>query len=383
MIKEDTDKTDTTATAATADTTDKTDKSTSNIYDNCNHVILFHNTLLKFLTYMLNVFKGNRRNVKLIKKAIKYYSEYQKRDEYIKLLNSRLEPHREYISRYDEGIFSDDYNTGSMKLVPGLDFKLLFKYLYTEEGQNEFKNVRIHATKKSTDTPIEDTDTHIEDTTNNTDIPIEDADTISTEDTILSIKKSIFNNFQRLYIISTLAIAQIDKFNRVMHKQEKILLNMIDNLNIDQDVKEKLKHMKNDDDEDDTSGIDMTQLQDLLGEDNLLINLAKDISNDLNIDKELEDKPMETIKALFANDGKKIRELIVKVTDKLQSKIKSGEVSEKDIRESAVNMKSKMSKITSKFKGPTKKVAEEMRKHGFDVPENIFGEDAADTADTK
>lgn len=164
---------------------------------------------------------------------------------------------------------------------------------------------------------------------------------------IKNIKKALFNHLHAIYITSELSMNQINKFNIGIKKQKDLLLDMLNNLKIDDKIKERVDELRKEDEtnESNDSTDFMGKLQELLGEDNFLLELAKEISEEININDSISDDPTETIKNLFADDGKKIQELIMKLTEKLDEKIKSGKFTHEKLFEEAQKIKNKVSSL--------------------------------------
>jgi hypothetical protein len=286
-----------------------------------------------------------------------------------------MDPHVKYISQYDEGIFTDDYQTGPLNLLPELDFREIWSLL----NGSDFEATLLNGTKKS-----------------------------------------VFNHLQTIYISASMALDQIGAFNKNMEKQKALLLNMVENLKLGDEVKKRMEEMKQAEEAEAAKGSssgsgmpglgsllsglgglgglggaagglgDMDKISSLFGEDNFVFQLAKDIVNELDMGNDELEGPMDSIMSLFANDGKKIQDLIVKVGDKLEKKIASGEIDKDRLYKDAQRMKEKLSSVApglsdmindGGFTAPLKKHWETMSdedKQAFaDVPdilEKPFGE---------
>jgi hypothetical protein len=106
---------------------------------------------------------------------------------------------------------------------------------------------------------------------------------------------------------------------------------------------------------------DFDKISELFGEDNFVFQLAKDIVGELDMGTDELEGPMESIMSLFANDGKKIQDLIVKVGDRLERKIASGEIDKERLFKDAQQMKDKLSSVAPGL-------SEMMNVSSFDVP---------------
>jgi hypothetical protein len=290
-----------------------------NIHDNCKQVILFHNNLCKFFKSLKGVLPECSV---LLKDTISLYKT-QPRAEYTANLKSLMEPHMKYISIYDEGIFTDDYAEGKLELLPGLNFREIWDLLNDEDFSNDV-------------------------------------------DLLKSTKRSIFNHLQTIYISATMAVDQIGVFNRNMDKQKTLLMNMIENLKLNDEVKKRMEEMKEQEAAAESKGglgglgglsglaglagglpglSGIEGLTSMFGDDNFIYKLAQDIVSELDMGNEDMENPLSAIMSLFANDGKKIQDLIVKVGNKLEEKIASGEIDRDKLLSDAQKMKDHLATV--------------------------------------
>jgi len=343
--------------------------SLDSMHDKCKQVILFHNNLCKFFKALKGVLPECST---LLKPTITNYKQTP-RVEYISKLKTLMDDHVKYISQYDEGIFTDDYHTGELYLLPELDFRKLWDLVNTSEGFDD-------SLRSST-------------------------------------KKSIFNHLQTIYISANMALDQIGAFNKNMEKQKALLMNMIDNLKLGDEVKKRMEELKHTEDAEaaksssssipglggllsglgglgglglgDLGASGLGDITSMFGEDNFVFQLAKDIVNELDMGNTELEGPMDSIMSLFANDGKKMQDLIVKVGDKLEQKIASGEIDKERLYKDAQAMKDKLSAVApglgdmindGSFTNPLKEhfesLSEEDKQQYADIPailEKPFG----------
>jgi hypothetical protein len=324
------------------------------MHDKCKQVILFHNNLCNFFKALKGVLPECSV---LLKPTIAKYKRVA-RVEYITELKSLMEPHIQYISEYDGGIFTDDYKQGGFQLLPELNFKQVWDLLESSDFDDELRS---------------------------------------------STKTKIFNHLQTLYISASMGLEQIGAFNKNMEKQKSLLMNMIENLKIGDEVKKRMEEMKQTEDAAAAKGgsfpglgslpglggllggagaagmPDFDKISELFGEDNFVFQLAKDIVGELDMGTDEFEGPMESIMSLFANDGKKIQDLIVKVGDRLERKIASGEIDKERLFKDAQQMKDKLSSVAPGL-------SEMMNVSSFDVPikqhyESLSEEDKQKYAD--
>ncbi len=273
-------------------------ESDKQIYDKCKKVVEFHNHLIRFLSMLKNTFP---EMVKRIGKCYKYYTSVS-RATYINKIIMLMEPHIKHISEYDEGIFSSDYVKGKLQFIVGLDFKEIFKIIESDDFDGELRETTI---------------------------------------------KHIFNHLQSIYVLAQMANSQVSDFNAAVTKQKKFMINMLKNVNMDEQLKKQLEKIAEEEaSEENGHGMDAFKkfgdmFKDIFGDENNFISkLAKDISNDLELGNGC-DNPVEAITELFANNGEKLQELIIKIGDNLKTKIEKGEITQEEI----TNMTSKVSNI--------------------------------------
>ncbi len=275
----------------------------TSVYDKCKQVIVFHNHLLKFFKSLKETLPDT---VVLLSKAVLYYKCHSRYDYIVQLLNN-FEKHLECINSYSEIIFSESYSD-VLILIPDLDLRVIWSIL-------------------------EQADTNVYD--------------------IKSIKKTIFNHLQALYITGQLAMDQINKMNNSFKKQKDILLDMFKNLNIDEKIKSRVDELRKEEEEAEKTGsnLDPTEmiknLQDLIGEDNLLTKLAQELTDEINLNDIISDDPKEVITKLFADNGKKLQELIMTVADKIDQKIKNKEISKEQLQQESSKLYGKFNKFTN------------------------------------
>ncbi len=279
----------------------------NNMHDKCKHVVMFHNNLCKFLRALKGVLPEYAGAIKV---AVDHYKSMS-RASYLKEVHALLTPHIQHVSEYDEGIFTSDYGKDPLYLLPQLDFREIWNLLDGEDFQSE---------------------TELQEAT----------------------KKSIFNHLQTIYVSCEMALDQVQLFNKNIEKQKTFLMNMLDNLKLDETLKERIAQMKEEEasaEKNNDSGFSMSKLAELFGEDNLVYKVAKEVADELDLGKEDIDNPVDAITELFANDGRKLRDLIVTVTDKIEQKVQSGEVDKEILINDARKMKDKLSGFIGKIPG--------------------------------
>lgn len=265
----------------------------SSVHDQCKRVVEFHNHLTRFLSVLK---KTMPEMTKRVSKCYKYYKSVP-REKYIKSVIELMQPHIKHISEYDEGIFSDDYKTGKLCFIVGLDFKQVFNIIESDDFEDELRD---------------------------------------------STKKHIFNHLQSIYVSAELAVRQVTDFNAAMVKQKEFLINMLKNVNLDEQLKEKLEKIANEESDESGFGMDsLKQISEIFDEDNFISKLAKDVTEELELGNG-RDNPVESITDLFANNGEKLQELLIKIGDKIEEKIQTGEITQEQLVDEATKMKNKV-----------------------------------------
>ena len=267
----------------------------NSMHDQCKRVVEFHNHLTRFLSVLK---KTIPEMTKRVSKCYRYYKSVP-REKYIKKVIELMQPHIKHISEYDEGIFSNDYRTGKLCFIVGLDFKQIFNIIESYDFDDELRD---------------------------------------------STKKHIFNHLQSIYVSAELAVRQVTDFNAAMVKQKEFLINMLKNVNLDEQLKEKLEKIASEEAVGDGSGFGMDSLKkisEIFGEDNFISKLAKDVTDELELGNGC-DNPVESITDLFANNGEKLQELLIKIGDKIEEKVQKGEITQEQLVEEATKMKNRV-----------------------------------------
>lgn len=323
------------------------------VHDKCKQVIAFHNHVVKFFKSLTDACPEFKHN---IAKCAKYYRGAE-RSKYITKTISLMSPHISRIAQYDEGIFSNDYHHGSMKLLPGLDMKEIFTFINESPDFSRSESAEI--------------------------------------------KKTIFNHLQSIYVTAQLADGQINKFNTAMNKQKQMLIDMLKNLNLDTTLKERVDQISAEDTRKEAEnsilnqlmkgmgmatstggagGLNLEKLGELFGEDNFIFQIAKDIADSINMDGDGDsglNGPVDAINSLFANNGQKLQELIVMISEKIEQKIKNGEIDQDKFMADAHKMRENVEELVgggaeggmnSMFKRNYDELSSELQTKYSDIP---------------
>ena len=271
-------------------TTATANKEHKTIYDECKDVAVFSKHMMRFFNYVMSLTELAELHP-TIRRAYKFYIKEDKK-QYILKLHSVMEPHIKLISQYDEGIFSNDYTEGSMKLIPGIDFKLIYRKLSSN----------------------------------------------------FAYKKQLFIHLQTIYISAEMAKNQLCKFGKVLQKQKAFMFNMIKNLNLDDTIKAKIEQLEKEDEENEDSGASwfnfdkLSELKEIFGDDNPITKLIKEIMLEVNTDG-------ITAEGISTNFADKIQNLIKVFLSKIQKKFMSGEISMASLSKDLEDIIEKVSKV--------------------------------------
>lgn len=283
------------------------------MHDKCKSVIVFHNNLSKFFKALKGVLP---EYVGTIRSCISYYKSVS-RVTYLQEVQTLLDPHIKHISQYDNGIFTDDYSVGPRYLLPKMDFREI--WLLLDKEDEEFEDDVTFRTKT---------------------------------------KKTIFNHIQSIYVSVHMALNQITVFNKNIEKQKTFLMEMLENLQLDDTIKARIEEMKAEEmkaEEAKTNkssgGFSLDKLGDMFGQDNFVFQLAKDVAEELEIGGDNIENPVEAITALFADNGRKLQDLIVAVGDKIEQKVQSGAIDKNKLLADAKTMKDKLEGFMGKIPG--------------------------------
>ncbi len=108
---------------------------------------------------------------------------------------------------------------------------------------------------------------------------------------------------------------------------------------IDDDVSTLLKRLKI------IKLVDDKSAQSPFGENNMICNLAKEISNEIDTSKINIDKPEDVLKLMdFSSSNNIVGDIIKKVSSKIHDKINTGELKQEDLFGEAINMMNMMNK---------------------------------------
>jgi hypothetical protein len=156
---------------------------------------MLHNVLTKFFQALKGAVP---EYIEPLRKAIRTYKG-ETRESYIKQVHKLMTPHIKHISEYDVAMVSDDYIRGPLYLLPDVDIKELFATIDATDMDSEEKN---------------------------------------------KTQRKVFSHFQNIYVANETALAQVTNFNKAIDKQRDFLLNMLENMQLDDTLKERVEQLK-------------------------------------------------------------------------------------------------------------------------------------------
>jgi hypothetical protein len=288
----------------------------ASIHDQCRDVVCFHNSLCNFFKALKSALPETKDTLRV---AMTVYRNTVRAD-YIRQTSALMAPHAQAIAEYNEILFTpDDSAVSTVMLLPGMDFLTIWQALTTAP----------------------------------------DADPEFVRDT----KKQIFNHLQIIYIWAVRAEAKITLFDRNLQRQRELLENMLQNMKLNPQIKGQMEKLAKEEAE--AAKAQATGLGGLGGlggvggggglegltkwleqEDNFVIQMAKEIAEELDLGKEDLDSPVTVITELFSNGGQRLREIMYKIQDKLQQKLASGQLDKKQIILDTLKMKAAMERQT-------------------------------------
>ena len=264
------------------------------------HQLQFNNYLVSFIEQLQKVVSTEHK--KLLKKYYKYYRKHVDRGErieFIKEFIDYLSKYNKEISTCDEGLFSEEpeyYPNKHIQLLKGIDFKEIW------------------------------------------------CSSLITEKT----KESIWQFLRTLYVIGSYVLKETKRFTELLKKQHDIINNIMHSLKLEQKIKDDAERLNEEElKKVEETGFNFSNLTDLLGENNLITEMAMEIAKELNLPNEKLSDPFEAMSLLFGHDGSKLQEIISIVGHKLHEKMQKGGISEEQLLSDAKKMNEQ---LVSKFK---------------------------------
>jgi hypothetical protein len=152
-----------------------------------------------------------------------------------------------------------------------------------------------------------------------------------------------------------------------LSEEERTFLNIIECLTIEKKVeKNKDKPDSDDDDDNSSSGFNINDIKDTFESmqnelfEGQIGTLAKEIADEIDINKLKLDNPMSILKSVVNgsfdenNDESGVSSLVKNISNKVQSKLATGELDENKLYEEAKTVINKFSKLTGQGKGKGK-----------------------------
>jgi hypothetical protein len=210
--------------------------------------------------------------------------------EYIKQFMVGIEPHIKYVSVQDESIFSNDYGTESLYLVPKIDFKLFWNSELTDKT-----------------------------------------------------KDSVWKYLQALFIIGYSLLESDGKLPKSVKKHSGLIQDFVENLKLDKTIEQGIQDGIGAEIEpvDNGPNIDISEL---FGGDNIIAQIAQELSEEIKLPKEITDKlgdkpdPLAAIGMLFGENTSHLQDILAKVGEKMEQKMQDKEISQDELMNSAMQM---------------------------------------------
>ena len=275
-------------------------------FDKCHHLKVFCKLLTKFINELKTLLKkqtsSNQSLQKHINTCIKYYKSAN-RIKYVQQYVDNFELHSGKILENNAFIFNPDYlktkHTKELTIIPGLDLCKINSAIevhYNDDTSGKYSKTLRH----------------------------------------------VFNYLNSMYINACKALKEADVKRKQATKQQRLLVEVFKNLNLEHELKSQIKDIEEEEGEFDMKK-SMDQLKEIFGEDSTVIVLIRELVQEIESeDIDMED-PLEVLNALFGADGERFEIIMKRIEKKLRTKIASGEI---DINK----MKADMMKAQQKVK---------------------------------
>jgi hypothetical protein len=265
------------------------------------HQIQFNNCLAEFIQKMQKLFPADKR---LLSKYYKYYREFVdhgKRVKFIEEFIQYLSKYNKEISLRDEGLFSEEsnyYPSKTIQLMKGIDFKRLWR----QEGLSD------------------------------------------------GSKESIWKYLQTLYLIGTFVLKESNKYKDFLKNQQRVIDSLLENIKNEKQIQAEVAQLEKKEAKEASSGSGLGDLNfgDIFDENNVIIQIAKEIAGEFNLSPEMSGNPLQAIQNLFGSDGTKLQEIITKITVKMTKILQEKGLNEDQLLDQARQMNDK---LMNKLKG--------------------------------
>lgn len=249
-------------------------------YVKCKHVKLFNDTLVKFFDELRQAEPSLKPGVKC---AYKHYRS-SPRKKYIQDLMTSLAPHMQVINQEDMGMFSDDY--------PFLqDLATVFQV-------PDSLNLATFA-KFSAD-----------------------------------VQKATLLHLRALYACAGLALQQIGVFDESMEAQRAIFAEMVNEAQLEPDVKRKLEELVQQREEEEGEGdwLNPEKIKEMFGEGSVITELITEFVEEMSEIVDVNDPFAKQKLAAKVLSGKvKVKKLFNKMVDKIRGKLARGEITSEEL----------------------------------------------------
>ena len=254
----------------------------------------FHKYFIDLWTFLKKLFSDNPSVKKYLNKVV--YMKHHETDKllYIEQVLSNISPYIDYISKKDEFIFTPEFGNKPLNFLIGYDFRQIWRKLILSQEE----------------------------------------------------KRIIFRYIEFLYMQASLALGK---------NQEKVQ-QIIESIKLEQDIERAVEKNPNMFGDAEASG-DMTDFKSLFGNDNILVDLAQDMSQEFNIQEtftnllssSMGQNPLEAFKNMAENP--EIRNMMEKMTKRVTERMQEKNITQEDLLKSAETLKDNLSANVAKMPG--------------------------------
>jgi polyhydroxyalkanoate synthesis regulator phasin len=261
---------------------------TTTPYTKCKHVKLFNDTLVKFFDELRHAVPAMKQGVK---RAYKFYCSCP-RKQYIQTLMKNLSPHMALVNQKDLGLFSTDYP-------------------FVKDLANVFQ------------------------------VP----DDLDISAVPASAQKPTILHLRALYACAGLALQQIGVFDESMDLQRQIFSDMVDEAQLEPEIKEKMEELIKQREEDEADGdwLNPEKIKEMFGADTVITELIVDFLQELGDLVDPNDPFAKQKMAAKVISGKlKMKKLFNRMIDKIRDKLANGEITREELLAQAQHAQEKV-----------------------------------------
>ena len=161
-------------------------------------------------------------------------------------------------------------------------------------------------------------------------------------------KENIWKFLKSLYIMADHTIKINNEYSDALDKHRKIIADMIQALKQEKKIKnDAVRQLKLEQLEEEKDKIDFASIFEVFGEDNLITSIIIEIIKELGASSGLLSNPIETLTSLMGADQSKLSDIMTKIGNKIQEKMKLRGVTEDQLFEDAKKLQDR---LMTKFK---------------------------------